>query len=325
MSTTAQAQEQTFVKVVHLRPTRDDFAGPDAIYFPGACHRLYTVEVPDFPEGDKWCQHNKDTLQRQKMNGLYSLCLADRIHLPPSPSLTITLSQRLCGGIREHVTHVWTATPNDAPSTVVAKFYDPLYFRDEYDNTDPLRLAAWSAANEVRAYEKLQSLQGACIPRCLGLYGTTLPEQGGRTVYVLLLEHVTGKDLRFLCEMSDEREKIVADYLCEKHCNAIFSTVFRLVMDFISLGVAHGDLAPRNLIIKTPALRGPFCSTECCPARHEIDADDVQAVMVDFERVVFHDPKDQSLIDRYRKRFVNAVRKEYLCDWFRNMYEYPQP
>ncbi len=97
------------------------------------------------------------------------------------------------------------------------------------------------------------------------------------------------------------------------------------ILDFISLGVAHGDLAPRNLIIKTPARRGPFCSAERCPARHEIDADDVQAVMVDFERVVFHDPKDQSLIDRYRERFVNATRKEYLCDWFRNMYEYPQP
>ncbi|KAK0462919.1 uncharacterized protein EV420DRAFT_1761270 [Desarmillaria tabescens] len=213
----------------------------------------------------------------------------------------------------------------NTPSTIVAKFYDPLYFHDEYDNTDPLRLAAWSAASEVRAYEKLQSLQGACIPQCLGFYATTLPEQEGRTVYVLLLKYVTGKDLRYLCEMGDKREKIVADYLCEKHCNAIFSTVFRLVMDFINLGVTHGDLAPRNIIIKTPARRGPFCSTECCPSRHEINADDVQAVMVDFERAVFHDPKDQSLIDCYRKRFVDGVPSEYLSDWFRNMYEYPQP
>ncbi len=115
----------------------------------------------------------------------------------------------MCGGIREHVTHVWTATLSNA--TVVAKFYDPLYFHDTYDHTDPIRLAAWSVASEVRAYEKLQPLQGTCIPRCLGLYAMALPEQEGRTVYVLLLEDVTGKDLRYLCEKGDDMDEIVAD------------------------------------------------------------------------------------------------------------------
>ncbi|PBK70402.1 hypothetical protein ARMSODRAFT_110927 [Armillaria solidipes] len=291
---------------------------PNDIYFSGASYPLYIVQVPDFPEGDKWCEHNEQTRQRQRSNGVYALCLADRIHLPPSPSLTITLSQRLCGGIREHVTHVWTATSSNA--IVVAKFYDPLYFRDTYDHTDPLRLAAWSVASEVRAYEKLQSLQGTCIPRCIDLYATALPEQEGRTVYV---EHVTGKDLRYLCEKGDDMDEIVADYLCEKHRNVIFSTVFQLVMDFIQLGVSQSDLAPRNTIIRPPARRGPFCSTERCPARHEIDTEDVQAVMVDFERVLFYDPIKQSAIDRYRKRFVDIAPSEYLSAWFRNMCGYP--
>ncbi|SJL08683.1 uncharacterized protein ARMOST_12052 [Armillaria ostoyae] len=260
---------------------------PKVIYFPGASYPLYTVQIPDFPEGDE-C--DEQSLQRQRTDGVYALCLADRIHLPPSPSLTITLSQHLCGRIREHVTRIWTATSSSTPpSTVIAKFYDPLYFRDTYDNIDPLRLAAWSAASEVRAYEKLQSLQGNCIPRCFGLYATALPEQEGRTVYVLLLEHVTGKDLRYLCEKGDDMDEIVADYLCEKHRDAIFSTVFWLAMDFIQLGVSQSDLAPRNTIIRPPVRRGPFCSTERCPARHEIDTEDVQAVMVDFERVVFYD------------------------------------
>ncbi|PBK87305.1 hypothetical protein ARMGADRAFT_1016793 [Armillaria gallica] len=296
---------------------------PKVIYVPGASYPLYTVQIPDFPEGDKWCRHNKQSLQRQRTDGVYTLCLADRIHLPLSPSLTITLSQNLCGGIREHVTHVWTATSSNA--TVVAKFYDPLYFRDSYDNTDPLRLAAWSAASEVRAYEELQSLQGTCIPRCLGLYATAFPQQEGRTVYVLLLEHITGKDLRHLCKEADEREKIVADFLCEKHRDVIFSTIFRLAMDFIQLGVFQSDLAPRNIIVRPPAHRGPFCSIERCPARHEIDADNVQAVMVDLERVVFNDPNDQSLIDRYRRVFMDTARRKYLSGWFRNICEYPQP
>ncbi|KAK0462923.1 uncharacterized protein EV420DRAFT_1639011 [Desarmillaria tabescens] len=134
------------LRLIQNVPASED---PDTIYFPGACYHLCAVQIPDFPKGDRWCEHNKQSLQYQRMNGVYALCLADRIHLPPSPPLTITLSQRLCGGIREHVTHVWTATssssPKDTPSTIVAKFYDPLYFCDEYDNVDPLRLAAWSA------------------------------------------------------------------------------------------------------------------------------------------------------------------------------------
>ncbi len=110
----------------------------------------------------------------------------------------------------------------------------------------------------MRAYERLQFLQGNYIPRCLGLYATALPEQEGRIVHVLLLEHVTGKDLRYLCEKGDDMDEIVADYLCEKHRDAIFSTICQLAMAFLNLGVSHGDLAPRNVIIRPPGRQGPF-------------------------------------------------------------------
>ncbi len=43
---------------------------PNDIYFPGASYQLYTVQVPDFPEGDKWCEHNEQTRQRQRSNGV---------------------------------------------------------------------------------------------------------------------------------------------------------------------------------------------------------------------------------------------------------------
>ncbi len=102
-----------------------------------------------------------------------------------------------------------------------------------------------------------------------------------------------------------------------------FSTVFRLAIDFIQLGVSQSDLAPRNTIISPPAHRGPFCSTERRPARDDIDTEDVQAVMVDFERVLFSDPIKQSTIDRYRKHFVDFAPSEYLSAWFRNMCGYP--
>ncbi|KAK0453853.1 hypothetical protein EV421DRAFT_2030744 [Armillaria borealis] len=262
----------------------DNALDPDAVYFPGACFKLYAVAPPDIPKG-----------------------------------LAI-----LCGGIREHVTHVWAAspTPEKTSSVVVAKFYDSLYFEDEYDSIDPLRLAARSVANEAKAYEMLQSLQGISVPRCLGLYATAIPEQDGRTVYVLLLELITGKGLQYLSEGGDG-EEIVADYLCKRHREAIFSPLFQLMMEFRDLGVCQDDLAPRNIIIRPPARSGPFCSNECCPARFEIDADDVRAVMVDFERVYIEYPPNPDAVKSVRRRFENAVIKDYFTYWFRNICTYP--
>ncbi|KAK0194727.1 hypothetical protein F5146DRAFT_1037259 [Armillaria mellea] len=299
---------------------------PTAVYFPGACFKLYAVAPPGVPK-DRRCQHDKRSLERQRTEGLYALSLANRIRLPLSPSLSITLSDKLCGGIREHVTHVWTActsspTSENVSSIVVAKFYDPLYFHDEYDSIDPLRLAARSVASEVKAYEMLQSFQGISVPRCLGLYATTIPEQDGRTVYVLLLEFVTGKDLRYLSEDGDG-EDIMADYLCERHREAMFAPLFQLMMDFRDLGVCQDDLAPRNIIIRPPARPGPFCSNECCPARFEVDIDDVRAVMVDFERVYIEYPPNPEAMKSVRRRFANAVIKDYFTYWFRNICTYP--
>ncbi|KAK0462921.1 uncharacterized protein EV420DRAFT_1144992 [Desarmillaria tabescens] len=192
-------------------PLDETTLDPNNAYFPGACYQLHTVAPPCFPSGDRWCHHNGYSRQPQRTEGVYALSLANHIPFPPSPSLSITLSDRLSGGIREHITHVWTARtsspiPEKTPTTVIAKFYDPLYFHDEYESIDPLRLATRSAASEVKAYEMLQSLQGISIPRCLGLYATAIPEQDGRTVYVLLLELVAGKGLHYLCETGGVEE-----------------------------------------------------------------------------------------------------------------------
>ncbi|PBK87292.1 hypothetical protein ARMGADRAFT_463898 [Armillaria gallica] len=305
----------------------DTTPDPNDIYFPGALYQLYTVESPCFSKDDQQYLHDNNSRQRQRTERVLALSIANRIHLPSAPSLSITLSNRLCGGIREHVTHVWAAhtsspTLENASTTVIAKFYDPLYLYDEYESVDPLRLAARSVPNEVKTYEMLQSLQGICIPRCLGLYATVIPEQDGRTVYVLLLELVAGKDLRYLCE-DVKREEIVADYLCERHCEAIFATLFRLTMDFMDLGVLQDDLAPRNVIIRPPAHPGPFCSDERCPARFEIDTDDVRAVMVDFERIRIKYPPDPDTVSLFGRLFANADVRDYFASWFRNICAYP--
>lgn len=51
----------------------------------------------------------------------------------------------------------------------------------------------------------------------------------GRTVHVLLLEHVAGKDLRYFCSQGE----VVTNYLpFDKHRDAIFATFFRLNYGF---------------------------------------------------------------------------------------------
>ncbi|KAK0213697.1 hypothetical protein IW262DRAFT_1467030 [Armillaria fumosa] len=113
--------------------------------------------------------------------------------------------QRLCGGIRENVTRVWTATSSNA--TVVAKVYGPLYFRDSYDITDPIRLAASEVSPSIIRKDGL---------------------------------HVTGKDLRYLCEKRGETDETGTDYAN----STTDTTVFRLGMDFIQLGVSPSYFAP---------------------------------------------------------------------------------
>ncbi len=93
---------------------------PDSniIHFPGAFYRLYTVETPCFSNGG--LHDDYSLLRHQRTEGSLALSLAIRMRLPSCPSL----SDRLRGGIREHVTHVWVAHPPE--KTVIARFYNPV-------------------------------------------------------------------------------------------------------------------------------------------------------------------------------------------------------
>ncbi len=102
----------------------------------------------------------------EKTSGLYLASLTHLVRLPPSPHSpsTLTLHQKLCGGFREErVTHVWTATHASQP--VIAKIFDPLYFIDPYEGTDPFPLVDLSVSREAEAYRRLAPLQGTQVPR----------------------------------------------------------------------------------------------------------------------------------------------------------------
>ncbi len=143
---------------------------------------------------------------------------------------------------------------------------------------------------------------------------------------MLLEKFVAGKGLQYLCETGDREDGVLGDYLCENHREAIFVTIFQLP---VGLGfcpprcLSCTDWAPRSIIIRPPAHPGPFCCDERCPARFEIDADEVGATMIDFGRVYLEDPPDLKDIHLVQRMITNVVPSEYFFWWFRNLHSYP--
>lgn len=78
-------------------------------------------------------------------------------------------------------------------------------------------------------------------------------------------------------------------------------------MDFMDLGVLQDDLAPRNVIIRPPARPRPFPLDERCLVWLETDADDVRAVMVNFERMHVEYPSNPEVVIWFWRLFVYAV------------------
>ncbi|KAK0471735.1 hypothetical protein IW261DRAFT_1302475, partial [Armillaria novae-zelandiae] len=126
---------------------------------------------------------------------------------------------------------------------VIAKIFDPLYFIDPYEGTDPFPLRDLSVSHEAEAYRRLAPLQGTQVPRCCGLFLSPLPSQGSRTMYVLLLEHVAGQDVCYLVPTS------VSPFLCLAHRMAIVNAAINVFYNILMCGVKQRDMAPRNHII----------------------------------------------------------------------------
>ncbi|KAK0448193.1 hypothetical protein EV421DRAFT_1786246 [Armillaria borealis] len=296
-------------------PLPDAVSDPDTLYHPNAHFDLYPCSPPRAPTHDQ-CMYTEATLLLEKTSGVYLASLTHIVPLPPSVPSTLTLHQKLCGGFREErVTHVWTAT-HASQQPVIAKIFDPLYFIDPYEGTDPFPLLDLSVSREAEAYRRLAPLQGTQVPRCLGLFISPLPSQGNRTVYVLLLEHVAGQDVRYLVPAP------TSPSLCLAHRAAIVDAAVNVFFDILMCGVKQRDMAPRNLIIRPPRRGGsaPFCNKECCPVRFAVDPDNVESVMIDFEGSELWDPNHEFYDEQTREREMRALREDYMEDWWYGKY-----
>ncbi len=287
----------------------------ESTYFSGASLQLYPHPPPDCPVNERG-SYAKGALVMTQIADRLDASIARSVPVPPRPAnVSIVLDKRLLCSV-ERISHVWTAHVLKSsnvtyPSTVVAKIYDPVYF-GEAELFDPFSLLDLFVSRETQAYQRLQSFYGTKVPRFYGHFVAPLPSQHDRTINVVLLEYIDGRDIRDLAPMEKE------EALCSTHKDALFDTALRLFFDIYALGVAQRDMQPRNVILRRRRKDGPFCSTKGCPLRYEADCRDMQMVMVDFEVVEFREPDSQFSDPVTQATYVDNAKPSYHQYWLSN-------
>jgi hypothetical protein len=299
----------------------------EGTYHTGVALDLYDCPPPARPK-DTWCQYEDAALVMTQPADRYNKSIAEHTILPPtaSPAVSVTLEKRLHSSM-SRIPHVWTAhvhahapagtattTKSTAyPPLLVAKIFDPVFIDDgEAEYADPFVLRDLAASREVGAYQRLSTLYGTKVPRFHGHFVTPLPSQHDRTVHVVLLEQVPGKDLREIVP-SDVAEKV-----CDKHKDAIIDTALRLYFDILACGVRQTDMQPRNVILRPQQghVSGTqYCTTRECPLRLEVDCICLHMAMVDFELVDFREPDNRFSEQLAQQGYVDKGKPRYLKEW----------
>ncbi|KAK0437914.1 uncharacterized protein EV420DRAFT_154850 [Desarmillaria tabescens] len=293
-------------QITGIVPKKTD--GPSSTYFTGASFQLHPSEPPPVTE-------NKDPRYQDGAQLLINFedrlrTAIDRRQPLSSDSLSMSLGERLPCSMRK-LAHVWTVhVPAISEAILAAKIFDPAYFSDEHSAyTDPFALLNISVSQEVEAYRRLQDTN---VPQFHGHFLMPIPSQGDRTVHVLLMEHIDGKDLRILAPVPKAKD------VCAAHKLAIINMALNLNLDAFVRGVYPQDFQPRNVILRRPRHCVEFCDKEDCPVRSEVDLDDVRGVLVDLEKVGLGDPMKKLRNLGYRTKVINKQRRRYLKRWLEN-------
>src|SRR5713226_1137821 len=306
-------------------------------YHPGAALDLYAWQLPAPPTNIHTVHEDVKPIPTQ-LGERYNQSLAECVALlSPPPTVSITLEKRLDSSMC-HVPHVWTAhvqgsssgagstamttmtvTHTTYPPQLVAKIYDPVFFdNDKTEWDDPFVLRDLAVSCEVEAYQRLKPLQGMKVPRFYGYFAAAVPAQQGRTVYIILLEEVPGRDLRVVVPPD------VTENVCAKHKDAIIDATLHLHFDILACGVDQQDMQSRNVILRPQkhvslSVSGTrFCETKECLLALEVDCDDLHMAMVDFEMVEIQEPNTSFGEQAVQRTHIEKVKPMYLERWLEN-------
>lgn len=283
-------------------------------YHAGVILRLYPSDPPAYRTAEEVQSCRDGAFQPRNTKEAYTQALKERVQPLATPPCSIILDQPL-SATNDDISHVWIAQTQTTPETplpsrIVAKIFDPVYRRLSYPN-QPFLERDVALSREFKAYTMLKDLQGSGIPRFYGHFVAPLSAQGGRTVNVILLEYIVGKDLAQIVPRSR------APNICASHKDAIIEAVIDVILDIYVNGVVHDDLQPRNVILRSPKHHTPgakYCPHSECPFQQEVDRNDISVVILDYDMAVFEFKMDTRPLDN--KSEVAADSKRHFATWF---------
>ncbi|KAJ7864123.1 hypothetical protein B0H14DRAFT_3133795 [Mycena olivaceomarginata] len=312
------------------------------VYAPGTTLKLYQpATVPGLPPilypdtwGARWPRMTITMAERKKIREsdplqlFYEHDVAYDTHSLPT---VITLATPLATGTREErPVQVWTARREDSTDLLVARIYDPLYYKIMW--RDRFEVIERAVAIENECYSRLKPLAGNLAPQYFGVFVAQIPgPERPRHVYVILLRHIEGSDVRQL--MGDG----AAERACAEHKTSIIDAAARVLYQFFRLGISPTDLKDSNTILQLP--RTPsnedFCTFPTCPFRHFIHIDFTfdascpqspghaytpRAFIIDLERAVFYSENSAIVGDAdIQDCRVNTIQQWLLNDYLRWM------
>ncbi|KAK7013034.1 hypothetical protein R3P38DRAFT_3278258 [Favolaschia claudopus] len=285
----------------------------ETIYYAGAKISLFHPEQPPAKPVQKmlgklptWSRLVlKAQLRRELVTAPLDACYDREIpYISSSEATTIELEEGLSIGFREsHAAQVWRVTSPISPKPLVARLYDPLYFRnftvDRFAHTER------AVAIQDEGYKHLKGLEGSHVPTMHGIFVAEISGMGfltPRHIYCVLSDYVPGIDLRCLMNEHDDRAH---SRTCHAHKAAIVDCAARLVYDFFGRAIIPDDMYPRNLIMDVPDIPSSeeFCDVEVCPWRKKFHID------FDFPRMQPEHPyaPKAQLIDLELLRFMEPL------------------
>ncbi|KIM58282.1 hypothetical protein SCLCIDRAFT_1218811, partial [Scleroderma citrinum Foug A] len=234
-----------------------------------------------------WCSY-KGVPPLTEVSDRYNTSITQRITLPPTPpNMSITLEQHLLCSTH-CVPYIWSAhiQNSSSPARSTEATYPPQLVAKVFD---PVFFDSYDA--EYANPFILHNLSVSCEV-----------EAYQRTDLCILVPPNTTENV------------------CHRHKDAIINATLHVSFDILACSVTQMDMQPWNVILRPQQLVSgmQYCATLECPLRLEIDCNDFNMVMVDFEGVDFQELDTSFSELSTQKVHVENVKSLYLEKWLEN-------
>ena len=249
--------------------------------------------------GKEWTRRQRATLPQ--LSDEYPPAMGGP--LGPPIELNITVAIRTGNAHHSQVVRADVPAFPETEQSLVAKFYDPFQAENEEDpEINVFWLADHQYAVEAAAYAKLTLLQGTMVPRSFGSYTCELPTGLGnntRSIRLILLEFIEGT------VMTSYSKNAVRNLSQAARKNIMYKIVDAESRAY-ALGVRHGDIHPRNIILEVGFQHKSVPCTEDAEDHNKLADPALRLRLLDFGEAKLA-PFEAGVPDLFRGQWDKAV------------------